>query len=178
MLHHGMRSSKLWVSGRARWQHGELRRLRGERGKASPAACTCGCWTPVSVNGARTSRTYRRWLCWDARFPSSCGFSSKTGALPGWPALKTNSPAAMEAAVPWDRAEGPAGPRGSRGCTSRRWRREPGPWPFTTPFRSNRTASPLTALCSPSVRITSYGNMPKGSQSGHILNVYPCLPVI
>ena len=104
----------------------------------------------------------------------SFGFSSKICAIPVWLASKTNCPAATEAAVPRARPEGPAGSRGlrgARGCTSRRWPREPGPWPFTTPFLSNRTASPLTAPCSSSVRITSYGNMPKRSPNGHILPV-------
>ncbi len=102
----------------------------------------------------------------------SFSFSSKICAIPEWLALKTNCPAAMEAAVPRARPEGPAGTRGlrgSRGCTSRLWPREPGPWPFTTQFLSNRTASALTALCSSSARIISYGNMPKRSPNGHIL---------
>ena len=104
----------------------------------------------------------------------SFGFSSKICAIPVWLALKTNCPAAMEAAVPRARPEGPAGRRalrGVRGCTSRRWPREPGPWPFTTPSLSSRTASPSTALCSSSARIISYGSTPKRSPNGHILTV-------
>lgn len=99
----------------------------------------------------------------------SFGFSSNTCSLPPWLALKRTWPAATEAAAPRDRPEGPAGCRGSRGCTSRRWPREPGQWRSTTPSPSNRAASPLTALCSSSVRITSYGNMPTRSPNGHIL---------
>lgn len=100
------------------------------------------------------------------------GFSSKICDIPEWLALKTNCQSAMEAAVPRARPEGPSGSRvlrGARGCTSRRWPREPGPWLFTTPYPSNRTASPLTAPCSSLVRITLYGNMPKRSLNGHIL---------
>lgn len=102
----------------------------------------------------------------------TCGFSnSNICAVPEWLALKTTCPAAMQAVVPRAQ-EGPPDNRlllAPTGCTSRRWLKEPGPWLFTTPFLSNRTASALTALCSSSARITSYGNTPKRSQNGHIL---------
>lgn len=94
-------------------------------------------------------------------------------ALPEWLALKTNRPAAMEAAVPRGRPEGPAGSRGlpgAQGCTSRPWPREPGLWRFTTPSQSSRTASPSTDPSSSSARITSYGNTRRRSPNGHILS--------
>ncbi len=186
MMHHGIWSSKLWatISCRGEWQHGKQQR-RAEKRLAlmknslsvlvllwmfdSPV---CGRYTHLKDPGDGTTVCIVMLLLHFFSAVSRFGFFSKICAIPVWLALKTNCPAATEAAVPRARPEGPTGsrvPRGARGCTSRRWPREPGPWPFTTPFPSNRTASPLTALCSSSVRIISYGNMPKRSPNGHIL---------
>lgn len=106
----------------------------------------------------------------------SFDFSSKICALLEWLALKTTCPAGMEVSVPRAQVEVEAGtqaPRPARGCTSNPWPKEPGQWPYTTPYLSNRTVSQSTGLCSSSVRIISYGNMPKRLPNGHILTVCP-----
>lgn len=186
-MHHGIWQSKLWatISNRGDWQHGKQRR-RGDNRltlmKKSLPLLFHLLWMFDSY--VRGRYTHLKDLGYGAvcvvmlllhLLPGvSFGFSRKICAIPEWLALKTNCLAAMEACVPRARPEGPAGCRGlrgSRGCTSRRWPREPGPWLFTTPFQSNTAASPLTALCSSSVRIISYGSMPKRSRNGHILTV-------
>lgn len=64
--------------------------------------------------------------------------------------------------------------RAPRECTSSLWRREPGPWPSTTPSPCARTVSPSTARCSFSARTISSENTPKRSPNGHILYLALC----
>jgi len=72
-------------------------------------------------------------------------FYSQICAFLEWLASKMISRPGMEVVVALQRvqSEGPAGsqaPRPDRGSISKQWPKEPGQWPYTTQYRSNRTA--------------------------------------
>lgn len=88
-----------------------------------------------------------------------CGF-------PEWLASQKIYPPAMEleeeAEVRRAQAEGAPEQvvlQAAKGCTSSRWLREPGQWPYTTLTQSNRTASLSTDPCSFFERTISLGSM-------------------
>lgn len=90
-------------------------------------------------------------------------FYSQICAFLQWLASKTISRPGMEAVdLQRVQAEGSAGnraPRADRGCISKQWPKEPGQWPYTTRYRSNRTVSQSTDPFSSSAKIISFGNM-------------------
>lgn len=94
--------------------------------------------------------------------------------LTEWHALETTSRACWAPGMEVRSATGTAMARpcpqvGSPRRSSRLKRSAPAPWPYTTPSRSGRTASPSTGRCSSSGRTTWLGSTLRKSLSGHIL---------
>ena len=120
-------------------------------------------WGHLVFTFSKTQRFLYSLLCfgWSLfvvmRLPSiptetSLDFPFWICAFPEWHASQKIYPPGMEEAQAAegeaDRALGEGEPgvvvalRAARGCTSSRWPREPGQWPFITRTRSNKTASP------------------------------------
>lgn len=113
--------------------------------------CLCAlCWGGWGVMWCCHPETSppSRLLRNDWRLVSTEWLGSETKCRPGTAA---GAPVRGDPAVA---AAGKAAHPGPRGCTSNRWPREPGPWPSTTQFRSDRTAWRSTALCFSSVKTT------------------------
>lgn len=99
---------------------------------------------------------------------TSLGFPYRICEFPEWLALQKIYPLAMEEAqaaeaevdlVPREVEYVAVALRVAKGCTSSRWLREPGQWPFTIRTLSNKTASLSTVPSSSSARTISSGSM-------------------